>query len=131
MNRLIAIVKSKCPNCHKGEIYEKKRLFWFGKIHNNCEVCGHKFDKEPGFFLGAMYASYGLVVAECLVTYVLVQFFFEAFLDTRMVPIMLGVILIMSGFNYSFSRVVWMFLFTGKGKSRTQFKKDSVVNYKK
>ncbi|NOQ75724.1 MAG: DUF983 domain-containing protein [Crocinitomix sp.] len=124
MNRFNAIIKSKCPNCYQGEIYSKKRLFWFGKINDNCESCGHKFDKEPGFFLGAMYVSYGLVIAECVAAFVIVQFFFESFLDARMVPIMLGVILVMSGFNYSFSRVIWMFLFTGKGRSLTQFKKE-------
>lgn len=122
MNRFKALAKSKCPNCHEGEIYEKKRLFWFGKIHESCPSCGHKFEKEPGFFMGAMYVSYGLAIAECVATFVLVQLFFEQFLDTRMVPIMLAVILVTSGFNYSFSRVLWMYMFTSKGSSLTQFK---------
>ncbi len=123
MNRFKALSKSKCPNCYQGEIYEKKRLFWFGKINENCKSCGHKFDKEPGFFMGAMYVSYGLVIAECVAVFVLIQFFFEQFLDARMVPIMLAVILVMSGFNYSFSRVLWIYMFTSKGSSLTQFKK--------
>jgi hypothetical protein len=24
-----------------------------------CEICGLKFEREPGYFVGAMYASYG------------------------------------------------------------------------
>lgn len=129
MNRFSALSKSKCPNCHQGEIYQKKHLFSFGKINDDCESCGHKFDKEPGFFMGAMYVSYGLVIAECVAIFVLIQFFFTSFLDVRMVPIMLSVILLMSGFNYSFSRVVWMYLFTSKGASQTQFKKEGAVEH--
>ncbi len=29
-------------------------------MHERCPVCDLKFDREPGYFLGAMYVSYGL-----------------------------------------------------------------------
>ena len=29
-------------------------------MHERCLVCDLKFDREPGYFLGAMYVSYGL-----------------------------------------------------------------------
>jgi len=29
-------------------------------MHDRCPVCDLKFDREPGYFLGAMYVSYGL-----------------------------------------------------------------------
>lgn len=25
-----------------------------------CPICGHRFEREPGFFQGAMYVSYGI-----------------------------------------------------------------------
>ena len=28
--------------------------------NKNCAVCGLKFEREEGYFLGAMYASYGI-----------------------------------------------------------------------
>ena len=28
-----------------------------------CEICGLKFEREEGYFLGAMYISYGLALA--------------------------------------------------------------------
>lgn len=31
-------------------------------MHDRCPVCGLHFDREPGYFLGAMYISYGLGV---------------------------------------------------------------------
>jgi len=32
-------------------------------MHDRCPVCGLHFNREPGYFLGAMYISYGLGVA--------------------------------------------------------------------
>jgi len=31
-------------------------------MQERCEVCGLKFEREPGYFLGAMYISYGLAL---------------------------------------------------------------------
>ncbi len=31
-------------------------------MHERCSVCGLKFEREEGYFLGAMYISYGLAV---------------------------------------------------------------------
>ena len=32
-------------------------------MHERCPVCGLKFEREQGYFLGAMYISYGLALA--------------------------------------------------------------------
>ncbi len=32
-------------------------------MHECCDVCGLKFEREQGYFLGAMYISYGFGVA--------------------------------------------------------------------
>ena len=32
-------------------------------MYERCEVCDLKFEREPGYFLGAMYVSYGLALA--------------------------------------------------------------------
>jgi hypothetical protein len=31
-------------------------------MHERCPVCGLRFEREPGYFLGAMYISYALGV---------------------------------------------------------------------
>jgi putative Ca2+/H+ antiporter (TMEM165/GDT1 family) len=31
-------------------------------MHERCPVCGLKFEREAGYFLGAMYISYGLAL---------------------------------------------------------------------
>jgi hypothetical protein len=32
-------------------------------MHDRCSNCGLRFNREPGYFLGAMYISYGLALA--------------------------------------------------------------------
>ena len=32
-------------------------------MHDRCPACGLHFNREPGYFLGAMYISYGLGLA--------------------------------------------------------------------
>ncbi len=31
-------------------------------MHDECPSCGLRFNREPGYFLGAMYVSYGLAL---------------------------------------------------------------------
>lgn len=54
-----AILKLRCSRCLEGEVYLPGR--WFA-MHDACPRCGLKYEREPGFFLGAMYVSYTLGV---------------------------------------------------------------------
>jgi ABC-type transport system involved in cytochrome c biogenesis permease component len=42
-----------------------RRSIWRGmpKMHERCAVCDLRFDREPGYFLGAMYISFVLGLA--------------------------------------------------------------------
>ena len=52
---LSAIVRQRCPRCWKG------RMFRGGLSMNDpCPECGLIFQREEGYFLGAMYVSYGI-----------------------------------------------------------------------
>ena len=41
-------------------------------MHERCPVCGLKFEREPGYFLGAMYFSYLLSIPPGLVIVLLI-----------------------------------------------------------
>jgi thioredoxin 1 len=50
-----AIVRQRCPRCWKG------RMFSHGLTMNDpCPECSLIFQREEGYFLGAMYVSYGI-----------------------------------------------------------------------
>jgi len=36
-------------------------------MHERCPVCALKFEREPGYFLGAMYISYGVALLTIVV----------------------------------------------------------------
>ncbi len=42
-------------------IFRGSRL-WLAPMHERCSVCDLKFEREPGYFLGAMYISYAMAV---------------------------------------------------------------------
>src|SRR5271167_3309488 len=57
------ILRQRCPRCRVGRIFRGSILLRFPKMYERCEVCDLKFEREPGYFLGAMYVSYGLALA--------------------------------------------------------------------
>lgn len=114
LNNLMNILNNKCPNCHKGDVFKHNLLhfsFSFPKMHDKCNHCNTKFEKEPGFFFGAMFVSYGVGVAEAIVTYFISSLFFEKNFDLRTIPIIAIVIICMTRFNIKLSRMIWIYLF--------------------
>ena len=85
-------------------------------MHEECPHCDHHFEKEPGYFLGAMYVSYAMTLAEGVALYILVRNF-----TTRLeliLSIIFAVVVLMSFINFRYSRMIWMYMFTQKEKPR-------------
>ena len=59
---LSSIVRQLCPRCRSGRIFRSSIYLGFPKMHDRCPNCGLRFNREPGYFLGAMYVSYGLAL---------------------------------------------------------------------
>ena len=57
LSALGGILRQVCPRCREGKIFEK----WL-TVRARCPVCGWTLVREKGFFLGAMYISYALVI---------------------------------------------------------------------
>ncbi len=55
----------KCPSCRQENMFKKRGLFVYNNpldMHENCSNCGQKYEIEPGFWIGALWASYPIVV---------------------------------------------------------------------
>jgi uncharacterized protein (DUF983 family) len=48
----------RCPRCGVGQLYEKPF-----KMYVNCAYCDLKFEREQGYFIGAIYINYAATVA--------------------------------------------------------------------
>ena len=80
-------------------------------MNKKCKHCGYSFEKEPGFFIGAMYVSYALGVVQALLTYFIGRVFYEGTFDLRIVPWIALVLVVLSSFNMRLSRTIWIYLF--------------------
>ena len=65
------ILHQLCPRCRAGKIF-RKSVWSFPGMHERCPECGLKFEREDGYFLGAMYIGYGLGVGALAVLSLLV-----------------------------------------------------------
>lgn len=113
LNKLGHIVTLKCPNCGKAHVFYKQKIPFFGvpKMRETCEACHYKFDREPGYFLGAMYVSYGLAVFEGIVAFLLARFLIFGLTPLSLAFITTGIILFFAMWNFKLSRVIWMNIF--------------------
>jgi len=78
-------------------------------MHESCPNCGLKFEREQGYFLGAMYISYGLalvaIVALCLFLWALTSWSLQKI-------VVWGILLFLplAPSLALFSRVLWIYL---------------------
>jgi hypothetical protein len=72
-----------------------------------CPVCGLSFLREAGYFLGAMYISYGLGVATVLPVAVLLAVVLEWHLVVVLLIAVLQTLLSVPLF-FRYSRVIWL-----------------------
>jgi uncharacterized protein (DUF983 family) len=63
LSTLKAIITQRCPRCRSGEIFNYSIFRGFPGMQPRCPVCDLKFQREEGYFLGAMYISFGLALA--------------------------------------------------------------------
>src|SRR5271155_608561 len=56
------ILRQRCPRCRTGSIFRHSIFRGFPKMHDHCPACDLEFEREEGYFLGAMYISYALAL---------------------------------------------------------------------
>ncbi len=101
MNLVLAILLMRCPRCRKGPVYRG-----FLRMRDRCPHCDLVFEREPGYFTGAMYASYFLGIFMTLpvwMTLLLAEVHYWIILTVSVAM----VILLMPVF-FHYSRVIWL-----------------------
>ena len=104
-----AILRQMCPRCRAAKIFRKSIFTGFPRMQERCPNCGLKFEREQGYFLGAMYISYGLA----LLTIVALGLLLWAFTAWSLQKITLCAILLFLPLAPTltlFSRVLWIYL---------------------
>jgi uncharacterized protein (DUF983 family) len=111
-----SLLACKCQKCRTGKIFKKSVLnpLGFSEAHDNCPVCGHKFEEEPGYFWGAMYVSYGFSAGLMLVLGIL-----SINLDLSLnyiYTVIIPLVIVISPFSFRYSRMIMLYFI-----SKTKF----------
>jgi len=109
VSAITGILRQLCPRCREGKIFRGSLLRVFPKMRETCAVCGLKFEREEGYFLGAMYISYGMalgaITALSLIVWRFTDLPFERIVLWGFILFLPLVFLITL-----FSRVLWIYL---------------------
>lgn len=98
------LVRLRCPVCRKGAVFSGPYA-----MNENCPSCGIRFERENGYFMGAMVFAYVMGVVTVIPTILLLVRHFEAEIPTVIgVPILQLVLL--QPIIYIYSRMAWMYV---------------------
>ena len=113
---LYAILNHKCPRCRRGDLFRyslTQKPHKFTDTHKACPHCQLVYEREPGFFFGAMYVSYALTMAVLLGTAFILYNFFgdpELIVYITAVPAM---VLLLLPLIFRYSRTLFLHGFGG------------------
>jgi hypothetical protein len=82
-------------------------------MNDACPVCGLVFEREPGYFVGAMYFSYGLAVLILLPLFFLFEWLLPSWPGPFLVLLAMGLYLPLVPAVFRYSRVLWLYFERG------------------
>lgn len=125
-SKAYSIVNFKCPRCHDGELFPPNTLYnpkRFADMYESCPCCGLAYEKEPGFYYGAMYVSFGISTTIFLVVFFALNFFVAEFTLTMIMTMILVIVVGFLPVTFRLSRAIWINFFEGYEGPCNQIKK--------
>ena len=102
----------KCPKCHEGDFIKGHpyNLKGMDEIYSHCSNCNEKYSKEPGFYYGAMYVSYGVGIAFAVAAFV-ISFLILGLDKTAAFIAIIGTLVVFLPVILRLSRNIWINFF--------------------
>ena len=99
----MAILGQRCPRCREGRLF-KSAL----RMNDPCTVCGQVFEREPGYFLGAMYFSYGMATLYFVPVFFALRWLLPDW-PALLIPLLAGLLFLpLMPSVYRMSRTLWI-----------------------
>jgi uncharacterized protein (DUF983 family) len=95
-------LRLRCPRCGEGVAFRG----WFA-MYDACPVCGRKFQRAPGYFLGAIYFNYGVTAALMIAGY-FALFFWQGRVSHLELGFLAAFCLLFPLWFFRYSRALWM-----------------------
>jgi len=113
ISQTYAAVNAKCPKCRRGDMFANGMYsFSSQKMNETCPHCGFRFEIEPGYFYVAMFVSYAFNVAQMVTLAVALYMLTGSRNPWIYVSVLLGSAVLLSPFNFRYSRVVLLYWLT-------------------
>ncbi|MEY3983850.1 MAG: hypothetical protein RL160_1409 [Bacteroidota bacterium] len=107
---LRAFAGERCPRCRRGKMFRHPiwKLGSLLEMHPNCEVCGLKFERETGFYYGAMYVSYAFTVGTLVSEFLLLTSVLNIQDPDTWFMVILGSLALLLPIFFRYSRVLYL-----------------------
>jgi uncharacterized protein (DUF983 family) len=100
-----ALVHGRCPRCRAGRIFTSLM-----HMADQCEVCALRFEREQGYFTGAMYISYVLALPIFIGLFLLLGHLAPNLAAAMALALTVVLFLPFVPLVFRFSRIVWIHL---------------------
>jgi uncharacterized protein (DUF983 family) len=94
----------RCPRCRNGRIFHSILA-----MNARCPACGLLLDREVGYFMGALYVSYGLAIAILIPLFFVFQWLLPGRSGMTVATVSLLPYLPLTLLVYRYSRVIWIY----------------------
>jgi uncharacterized protein (DUF983 family) len=102
--KLWGMLRLKCPRCCQGSLFRG----WF-TMNDPCPTCGLVLQREPGYFLGAMYVSYGIASVLLIGGFFLAGAFLPGWSDYALLGLVVLFYLPLVPKVFQYSRACWIY----------------------
>ena len=103
--RLWALLRLRCPRCRTGPVFRSLL-----RMNDPCPHCGLVFEREEGYFLGAMYVSYALGGVLVAAAYFAAAWLWPGLDSLTLCLLLMAAYLPLMPLVYRYSRVIWLHL---------------------
>jgi len=108
-----AFVRARCPRCRRGDMFENSMYGFHGQVmFKSCSHCHLTYEIETGYYYVAMLVSYAMNVAEFISIAVALSVLTGSDNPWLYTIVILTVAVILSPFNFRYSRVILLYWLT-------------------
>jgi uncharacterized protein (DUF983 family) len=125
---IYSVVTNKCPHCHQGKVFESNNPYSFKnglKMNTTCSECGLKYEREPGFFYGALYVSYAFSSGIFITLYLLDAIWIHMDTILLLSLVIIGIIGLYP-FSFRWGKALWLNFFVRYDKKYNKHKTNHI-----
>lgn len=112
-SKFVSVIRQRCPRCYEGNLFATQNpynLKMGTKMYDACPACNQDFKIEPGFYIGALWTSFPIVILIMAVLSILLLVYFRLSLNTFFVLLTLFLFLLQPIIT-RLGRSIWIHIF--------------------